>query len=40
MTGFIEAIDAGKARESGADEYCAKTADGGHLMESIRKILT
>lgn len=39
MTGLIEAIDAGKARAAGADEYCAKTSDCAHLMEAIQRLL-
>jgi DNA-binding response OmpR family regulator len=39
MTGLIEAIDAGKAREAGADEYCAKTSDCAHLMDAIHRLM-
>ena len=35
MTGFIDAVDAVKARDAGADEYCVKTPDFEELMEAI-----
>jgi len=38
MTGLIDAIDAGKAREMGADEYCVKTADYAQLIELVTKL--
>ena len=38
MTGFVEAVDAARARTSGADEYCAKTTDCKHLLEAIKKL--
>ncbi len=38
-TGKIDAVDAMKARESGADDFTAKTEDLIYLMESIQKIL-
>lgn len=39
MTGIIDAVDAGKARESGADDYCVKTSDYSHILEAIKKII-
>lgn len=38
-TGNIDAVDAGKAREAGADDYTVKTSDCLPLMEAIRKLL-
>jgi len=34
-TGNIIAVDALKAKEAGADEYCGKTSDGAQLLEVI-----
>jgi two-component system response regulator MtrA len=39
LTGQIDAVDAGKARQNGADDYCVKTADCLPLLEAVRKIL-
>lgn len=39
MTGVIDAVDAGKAREMGADDYCVKTADCVPLIEAIGKLI-
>ncbi len=38
MTGTADAIDAVKAREVGADDYCAKTSDFSVLIKAIEKI--
>ena len=38
-TGKIDAIDAVKAREAGADEYCIKGADPALLIETIKKLI-
>ena len=37
-TGCIDAIDAIKAREAGADEYCIKGNDPALLIETIKKL--
>jgi DNA-binding response OmpR family regulator len=39
LTGQIDAVDAGKARQNGADDYCVKTADCLPLLEAIKKVL-
>ncbi len=39
MTGQIDAVNAERAREAGADEYCVKTSDSQELIEAVRKIL-
>ncbi|MEI6631276.1 MAG: response regulator [bacterium] len=38
MTGAVDAVDAVKARQSGADDYCVKTADGGPLLAALKNI--
>ena len=38
-TGKIDAIDAVKAREAGADEYCIKGNDPALLIKAIKKII-
>lgn len=38
-TGSIGAVDAGRAREAGADDYCAKTQDFSCLISSVEKLL-
>ncbi len=38
-TGKIDAVDAIKARESGADDYAVKTEDFQHLVEVVKKYL-
>jgi DNA-binding response OmpR family regulator len=38
-TGKIDAIDAVKARENGADEYCVKGTDPGLLIETVEKLI-
>lgn len=38
-TGFIEAVDAVRVRESGADDYCAKTEDFSNIVKTIQKHL-
>jgi putative two-component system response regulator len=39
MTGLIDAVDAGRAREMGADDYCVKTADYADIIESVKNLL-
>ncbi|OGW80256.1 MAG: hypothetical protein A3G33_06175 [Omnitrophica bacterium RIFCSPLOWO2_12_FULL_44_17] len=39
MTGFIDAVDAVRARKCGADDYCAKTSDFKSLVEAIKNCL-
>ncbi|MFH1304934.1 MAG: response regulator [Candidatus Omnitrophota bacterium] len=39
ITGNVDAIDAEKAREAGADDYCAKTSDSSHLVTAARKLI-
>ena len=38
-TGFVDAVDATKARNSGADDYCVKTADFEVLVNAVRKFI-
>ncbi|MBM3255071.1 MAG: response regulator [Candidatus Omnitrophica bacterium] len=38
MTGAVDAVDAVRARQSGADDYCVKTADGGPLLAALKNI--
>ena len=38
-TGKIDAIDAVKAREAGADEYCIKGANPALLIETVKKLI-
>jgi DNA-binding response OmpR family regulator len=37
MTGVVDAIDAVKARKSGADDYCVKTQDLSCLIECVKR---
>lgn len=37
MTGLIDAVDAGRARDAGADDYCVKTMDYTNLVDAVRK---
>ena len=39
MTGLVDAIDAGRAKESGADDYCVKTSDCQLLVDAVKKLL-
>lgn len=39
MTGAIDAVDAVKARTSGADDYCAKTSDCAPLLTAVKKLI-
>lgn len=39
-TGFIDAVDAGKARQSGADDYVVKSTDCNPLLTAVRKMAT
>jgi len=39
ITGNIDAVDAVKAREVGADDYCAKASDGVPLLETVKNLL-
>ena len=38
-TGKIDAVDAIKAKQNGADDYAVKTEDYQHLMEVVKKYL-
>jgi DNA-binding response OmpR family regulator len=37
-TGAIDAVDAGKARSAGADDYVVKSADFSHLLNAVKGI--
>jgi len=39
MTGIVDAVDAGKAREAGADGYCVKTSDWSNLIETVKEFI-
>lgn len=39
MTGAIDAVDAVKAREFGADDYTVKTSDLSPLIETVKKLI-
>ncbi|MCK5579817.1 MAG: response regulator [Candidatus Omnitrophica bacterium] len=39
MTGVVDAVDATKARDAGADDYCVKTSDYEFLLQTARKFL-
>ena len=39
FTGKVDAVDAFKAREAGADDYCVKTEDFEKLLEAIKKFI-
>lgn len=39
VTGTIDAVDALKAKKSGADDYCVKTSDCGPLIEVVQRLL-
>ncbi len=38
MTGQVNAVNAGKAREAGTDEYCVKTSDCEDLLNALRDV--
>ena len=38
-TGIVDAVDAGKARAVGADDYCVKTADYAPLIGAIKQLI-
>lgn len=38
-TGAIDAVDAGKARAAGADDYVVKTSDFAHLAKAVKGLL-
>ena len=38
ITGFIDAVDAGKAKHMGADDYSVKTLDFSYLIDAIKKL--
>ena len=40
VTGSIDAVDAGRARQMGADDYCVKTSDCSPLLAAIKNCLT
>ena len=39
ITGLIDALDAGKARRAGADDYVVKTSSGAPLLEAVETAL-
>ena len=39
VTGSIDAVDAVKAKQAGADDYCVKTANFLYLMETVKKLI-
>ncbi len=39
MTGTVDAVDAVRARQSGADDYCVKTPDCHPLLEALKNLL-
>ncbi len=39
VTGQIDAVDAGKARENGADDYCVKTSDCSPLIAAVKNLI-
>ena len=39
MTGVIDAVDAVKAREMGADDYCVKATDGKPLVGAVKNLM-
>ena len=39
QTGSIDAVDAVKARKSGADDYCAKSSNCAPLLEAVKKLI-
>jgi len=38
-TGAIDAVDATKARKSGADDYCVKTNDAAQLLTAVKSLI-
>ena len=38
-TGVVDAVDAGKAKAVGVDDYCVKTADGEPLIKVIKNLI-
>jgi len=38
-TGDIDAVDAIKAHEAGANDYCAKTSDSEHLVTAVKGLV-
>lgn len=38
-TGYVDAIDAEKAKAAGADDYVVKTEDFSHMLEAIKKLI-
>lgn len=39
VTGEIDAVDARRARQNGADEYCAKTMDQEQVLNAIKNMI-
>ena len=39
LTGVVDAVDAGKAREAGADGYTVKTSDYQYYLERVRQFI-
>ena len=38
VTGLIDAVDAGKARQHGADDYCAKSSDCEEVIAAVKDL--
>ena len=38
LTGTVDAVDAGKARAAGCDDYVVKTADYAMLLDAVKKL--
>ena len=39
MTGVVDAVDAGNARRSGADDFCVKTSDCESIIQAVRNFI-
>ncbi len=40
ITGVVDAVDAGRAREMGADDYCVKTSNYSHVVDAVKKFVS
>ncbi|MCK5581482.1 MAG: response regulator [Candidatus Omnitrophica bacterium] len=40
LTGVIDEVDAGKARDAGADDYCVKTSDFSYLLKAVKNVFS
>jgi len=38
-TGAVDAVDAGRARKAGADDYVVKTIDYAYVVEAVQKVV-